>query len=462
MAEPPSLRRYRWYVVAMLWWIAFFNYADRQSIFSLFPLLTREFHLSDVQLGLLGSSFAAIYGIAAPLAGLIVDRFQRKACILGGLRLWSAICMATAISRSFASLLFFRAAEGLGETIYFPASMSLVSDYHGKSTRSRAMGLHQTSVYIGTIAGGFFAGLVGERYGWRSSFLIFGAAGLVLSLILSRLLVEPTRGAADVADPQDAAIPPLTRTNVRAKDGAPGMEGAPCVDGAPDSKGGAPAASFEKILQLIVTRPSLALCMAGFLFQNFTTMVLFTWMPTLLYRKFHLSLALAGLGATLFVQSASMVGSPLGGWLADTLRKRLAGGRMLTQAIAAGLEVPFVVACALTRSWTLLIASLLFWGGFKGIYEANIFAAVYDVVPFEARGTTAGAMNLVGWLAGAGTAPVIVGLLAGRFGLDRAVALTATAYATACILLLYAALVHAGRDSQWLESTLASPASNTL
>ena len=145
----------------MLWWIALFNYADRQAIFSVFPLLEREMHLSPVQLGLLGSSFAWVYGLCAPFAGNIVDRVRRKTAILTGLETWSLICMATALSRNFTHLLFFRAAEGLGETVYFPASMSMISDYHGKATRSRAMGIHQSSVYIGTIVGGFFAGFIG-------------------------------------------------------------------------------------------------------------------------------------------------------------------------------------------------------------------------------------------------------------------------------------------------------------
>ena len=171
---------YKWRVVAMLWWIAFFNYADRQAIFSVFPLLEREMHLTPVQLGLLGSSFAWVYGLSAPLAGNIIDRIRRKTAILGGLHAWSAICVATALSRNFSHLLFFRAAEGLGETFYFPASMSLVSDYHGKETRSRALGAHQTSVYMGTIAGGFFAGLIAQNYGWRWSFVVFGGLGILL------------------------------------------------------------------------------------------------------------------------------------------------------------------------------------------------------------------------------------------------------------------------------------------
>src|SRR5713101_7395106 len=169
--------RYKWYVVGMLWWISFFNYADRQAIFSVFSLLRYEMCLSKVELGLLGSSFAWVYGLGSPLAGMVVDRVRRKTAILGGLHAWSLICMATALSRTFRQMFVFRAAEGLGETFYFPASTSLISDYHGSRTRSRALGLHQTAVYMGTIGGGFFAGLIGQTYGWRLSFVVFGGLG---------------------------------------------------------------------------------------------------------------------------------------------------------------------------------------------------------------------------------------------------------------------------------------------
>src|SRR5690242_14904099 len=111
--------RYRWLVVGMLWSICFFNYADRQAIFSVFPLLRREMHLSTVQLGLLGSSFAWIYGLAGPIAGVAVDRFRRKTAILGGLEFWSIICAAAALTTSFGQLLALRMAEGLGEAVYY-------------------------------------------------------------------------------------------------------------------------------------------------------------------------------------------------------------------------------------------------------------------------------------------------------------------------------------------------------
>ena len=123
--------------------------ADRQAIFSVFPLLEREMHLTPVQLGLLGSGFAWVYGLGAPFAGMLVDRVRRKTVILGGLQAWSLICMATVLSRNFRHLFLFRAAEGLGETFYFPASTSMISDYHGSRTRSRALGLHQRRIRDG-------------------------------------------------------------------------------------------------------------------------------------------------------------------------------------------------------------------------------------------------------------------------------------------------------------------------
>jgi len=402
--------RYKWYAVAMLWWIAFFNYADRQAIFSVFPLLEKEMGLTPLQLGLLGSSFAVVYGISSPFAGIVVDRVRRKSAILGGLYTWSAICMATAVSRNLATLLAFRGAEGLGETFYFPASMSLLSDYHGAGTRSRALGFHQTSVYIGSIAGGFFAGAIGQRYGWRWSFLVFGSLGIALGLLLTRFLIEPLRGAAEYA--KTAECP-----------GAKPAERMP----------------WREFLRLVWGTPAAVLLMAAFLCANFVAVVLLSWMPKFLYDRYHLSLAAAGLAATVFVQLANMVGSPLGGWLADTLHRRTAGGRMIVQAAGVLGGAPFVVLCGLTHSTLWLVVALTAWGLFKGLYDANIFASLFDVIPPEARGTAAGFMNMVGWLGGGGSAPIVIGYLAGHQSLGTAIAMAASVYVAAGALLIAAA-----------------------
>src|SRR4051794_293318 len=111
---------YKWYVVGMLWFCGFFNYADRQAVFSIFPLLQRQLHLDKVQLGLLGSSFALVYGICAPFAGNIVDRVRRKSAVLWDLQTWSVVCMLTAVSPAMSSLPLLPAAGGLGGGLSFP------------------------------------------------------------------------------------------------------------------------------------------------------------------------------------------------------------------------------------------------------------------------------------------------------------------------------------------------------
>ena len=428
--------RYKWWVVAMLWLISFFNYADRQAIFSVFPLLEREMHLTPVQLGLLGSSFAWVYGLSAPLAGMIIDRVKRKTAILGGLQAWSLICMATVMSTNFRHLLFWRAAEGLGETFYYPASMSLISDYHGRETRSRAMGLHQTSVYVGTIGGGFFAGLIGQYYGWRLSFIVFGGLGVLLGLVLNRFLVEPVRGAADVADVVKTA-------------GAH----APAAIGR--------GLSLPAFLRLVGRTPTLLCLMGAFMCANFVAVVLLSWMPKFLYDKFHMGLAMAGLTATIFVQLASMAGAPVGGWLADTLRRRTPRGRMTVQMIGVLGGAPFVALCGLTPSVGTLILALTVWGFFKGLYDANIFASVFDVVRPEARGTAAGFMNAVGWLAGGGSAPLVIGIIAQRESLGLAIALASTVYVAAGLLLLTGIVFFVKRDAARMQAELSGDQETT-
>lgn len=391
---------YPWMVVAMLWTIAFFNYADRQAIFSVFPLLEKQFGLTQIQLGLLGSSFAWAYGLSGPLAGMLVDRIRRKTAILMGLETWSFICAATATATSFPALVAFRTAEGLGETVYFPASMSLIGDYHGERTRSRAMGLHQTSVYIGTIAGGFFAGLIGQHYGWRWSFLVFGGLGMLLGLVLLRTLKEPRRGA---------------------------LEG-----GAPPNPG------MLAFLKVLVRTPAAMLLMLAFLCANFVAVVLLTWMPKYVHDNFHLDLAMSGLTATLYVQLASLGGAMLGGWLADTWRRRTPRGRMAVQMLGVLGGAPFVLWCGATNDVTSLIIALTAWGLFKGLYDANIFAAVFDVVTPEFRGTAVGFMNALGWLGGGGSAPIVIGFVAQKTGLGTAIGLASAVYVAAAVLLLLA------------------------
>lgn len=398
-------RNYKWWVVAMLWVVCFFNYADRQAIFSVFPLLKSEMKLTDVQLGIVGSSFMWVYAGFGWLAGLIGDRLRRKAVIIGGLIFWSVITIATALSKNYTHLVIFRALEGFGEAFYFPASMSLLSDYHQSDTRSRAMSFHQSSVYAGTIAGGTLAGVLGQYYGWRSSFYLFGSFGVLYGIVLLLLLREPLH----------------SQERNQVKEG---------------SMTDAVSELFSNKMVLVLT--------AVFVGANFVAMIFLTWMPSFLNRKFNMSLAMAGLSGTAYLQIASVLGVISGGILADKLIRRYRGGRMLTQAIGLLLGVPFIFLAGWTLSVPVLILALIGFGYFKGFYDANIWASLHDVVRPERRASAVGFMNSIGWFGG-GIAPVAIAAASDRYGMSACISANSLVYLFFGLLLL-------GGARMWMRS----------
>lgn len=421
-AQPPASKlpygkRYPWAVVAMLWFICFFNYADRQAIFSIFPLLESELGFNKAQLGWIGAAFTWVYALTAPFAGQVGDRYPRKTVILAGLYVWSIITGFTAVCSKVWHFVFVRAAEGLGETFYFPASMSLVSDYHTRDTRSRAMSFHQTSVYAGTIGGGALAGWMGEKYGWQSPFILLGVAGVVLGLVLAKFIREPGRNEAEIA-----------------------------AGNVPETTAGSQRLDVLAFLRMLVATPTAMALILAFFGANFVGLVFLSWMPTFLKEKFELNLAVAGIGATVFIQVASMVGAMSGGWLADRWRRLRPGGRILVQAVGTLGGAPFIYLCGETQQMAFLIPAMTAFGFFKGLYDANIWASLYDVVPAQRRGTAVGIMNMIGWLGG-GLGTVSIGIAVNRgFEMSTTIASTAVIYIVVSIVLTIAGFMFAPRD----------------
>lgn len=416
---------YRWQVVAMLWLVCFFNYADRQAIYAVFPLLEQEFSFDKVQLGLIGSAFMWVYAGGAPFAGFIADRVKRVHLILGGCIFWSFVTVATAWCSKLWHFVAVRAAEGLGETFYFPASMSLTADYHGPATRSRAFAFHQSSVYIGTILGSWLGAVLAERYGWRTGFFLFGTAGLVVAAVLYLFLREPERGAADRAEARLAGV-----THAESLSG--GAAGEPL---------GVWATAWQ-----VFGRPAAVFLMLAFLGANFVATIFLTWTPTFLVEKFGYSLGAAGLNGTLFIHLASAASAPLAGIAADRLARRFAGGRIAVQACGLLVGALFVATVGLCTTTPVLLAAMTAFGLCKGCYDAGIFAALFDQVEPEARASAAGIMNTVGWGGGA-LGPLFVGL-ATRYGgggsdvdnMSRAIAAGGIVYLV-CAALLIAAML---------------------
>ncbi|MGP0068467.1 MAG: MFS transporter [Isosphaeraceae bacterium] len=413
-----------WVVVGLLWFCGFFNYADRQAVYSVFPLLKSEFHLDNEQLGLLGSAFMLVYAVTSPFSGYTVDLLSRRLLIALGLAFWSLVCAATALSRNFLQLVLFRGAEGLGEAFYFPASMSVLADYHGPRTRSRAMSIHQTSVYMGTAGGAVLAGFLGQEYGWRSPFWALGLAGLAYAAFLGSYLVEPSRESEVKAD-------------------AP----KPKPDGDDfDEWASAPAdsASLPQKVARIVTNPAATLLLSVFIGANFVAATFLAWLPLFIFEKFKLELAGSSMISTAW-PIASLFGALGGGVAADWAARRSAGGRILIQSLGLILAAPFVFLAGRSQSLAMVIVALIGAGLCKGIYDANIFASLFDVIAPKDRGTAAGLMNTVGWTGGF-LAPWVVGKASQTFGLGVAIASTAIVYLLVGLLAWFASRLAVARN----------------
>lgn len=388
----------KWRLVVILWTVCWLNYADRQAIFVLLPLLRGEFGATNVHLALLGTAFMWAYAFFGPVAGWMGDRMSRRGLIVSGLGLWLVVTVATFLSHDFWQIVLLRALSGLAEAVYFPAAMSLIASCHGPDTRSRAMSLHQSAVYIGTISGGVLAAIVGDRFGWRSSFLLFGSVGLLILLILLLFLREPEQTA---------------ESNSSALAGV----------------------SLRVTLHEILVQPLAHRLVLVFIGANFVAMIVLVWLPSFLFGKFHMSLSMAGVNSTVYLQIAAVAGVLCGGALADRLAASARGGRMKTQALGLLAGTPFLFLTGWSPTTRFLVAGMVGLGFCKGVYESNIWASLYDVIRPECRASAVGVMNSLGWLGG-GLAPLAIAAASQRFSMSACLSATSCIYALAgCVLL---------------------------
>ncbi len=358
---------YKWLVVFLLWGICVLNYADRQAVFSIFTILEHDYGFNKKELGLIGSAFMIVYASFSPLAGIAGDRFQRKWIVILGLYTWSLFTGFTAICSRLWGFVFVRGAEGLGETFYFPASTSLIADYHSRETRSRALGIHHTGTYFGTIAGGIVTGWLAQNYGWRAPFYLFGSIGIVFGVILTLFVREP---ALDEAEGKERSLP-VPRVPLR-----------------------------QFIPELL--QHGLCLTLVGvFFLANFVTLPFYAWLPTFISEKFHLSVAESAFAGTFYLQGSSAIGAAFGGHIADHWRRKSFSGRLFTQAVGVFFYAPFMFLMSRTPNYTTCILAMCILGLFKGMYDANVWAAFYDIVPASRRGTLCGLANTTAWIGGA-------------------------------------------------------------
>lgn len=438
-ASQEKSKTYRWLVVLMLWSICFLNYADRQVIFSVFPLLSQEFGFSKLQLGLIGSSFMWIYAVGSFAAGFLCDRWSRKSLIFGGCFFWSLVTMLTGWCFKLWHFVAVRTMEGLGEVFYFPASNAMIADYHNTRTRSTALSLHQSGVYFGTIIGSWLGAWIAERYGWRYGFYLFGGIGVFVSLILYRFLKEPARGLAEKKSENNQ-----TSTNFIGEENLAFSK-----------------PTIAMFLAYIAKQPIIMLLMFAYMSANFVTGIFFSWMPTFLYEKFSMTLSHAGGSAVMTVQVASIVGVLITGKLVDRLSLTMADARVFMQIVSLFLGCSAIVAVGTASSVTFVLLAMTCFGFCKGGYDGGIFASQFDYVEPRFRGSIVGLMNTFGGCGGALGTFVIgavssygAGTAMARMG--KAISWSASIYFLGALLLSAAFFLSRRRKSVLLEQSASS------
>ena len=185
------------------------------------------------------------------------------------------------------------------------------------------------------IVGGTLAGILGQYYGWRSSFYLFGGLGMLLGFVLVSFLREPERGQSDVHGHPMSHSP---------KEERPGQSGV-----------------FAGIAEMFKI-PMVRILVAVFLGANFVAMIFLTWLPSFLYRKFGMSLSMSGFSGTAYLQMASILGVISSGFLGDRLAMSYRGGRMMAQVLGLLGGVPFIFLTGWTLSVPVLILAMAGFG----------------------------------------------------------------------------------------------------
>lgn len=408
---------YPWVVVAFFWIIFFLNQADRQVLFTLLPLLKQELHLTDTHLGLMSSVFFWVYALLVPVAGSLGDVTSRKRLIVAALLVWSVATAASGFAAGFLALALCRAATAFGEAFYYPSANSMISDYHGEETRATAMAVHQTSAYSGIIVSGALAGYIGQRYGWRAAFLSFGVLGIITGVIAAFVLREPKRGQSEHA------------VSIRVP------------------------VSFKDRLAETFQTPTAVLLTLAYLGMTLVNTAYLTWTPTLLARKFGFGLAEAGFHATFWHLVGAGIGVVAGGKLGDAAAARSVLNRPVLQSTALLLGAPFVFLLGWSDSRNVVFAALGLAGLFRGLYESNLFASLYEVIRPQSRATSTGMMIGIAYFGG-GFAPLVIGWLSDRIALGAALSSMSVCYLAGGSIIALDCWLFFRRDSHRMRESL--------
>ena len=361
-------KNYPWVLVALLWVVALLNYMDRQMLATMKPAMMID--IAELQtaanFGRLMAIFLWIYGFMSPISGMIADRINRKWLIIGSLFVWSGVTFAMGFAKTFEQLYWLRALMGISEALYIPAGLSLIADFHSSKTRSFAIGIHMTGLYMGQALGGFGASIA-EKFSWNSTFQSFGTIGMVYSFVLVLFLREYKGSEKDN----------LTEKIFIGK------------------------TPFFKGIGILFSNISFWIILFYFTVPSLPGWGVKNWLPTLFADKLHLDMVQAGPLSTITTSLSSLLGVLVGGILSDKWVQKNIRGRVYTSAIGLGLTIPALLLISFGHSLLHVVGAAFCFGFGFGMFDTNNMPILCQFVSSKYRATAYGFMNLTGILAGA-------------------------------------------------------------
>ena len=365
---------YPWIVVGLLWVVALLNYMDRQMLSTMQEAMKVDIvELNKAEaFGALMAIFLWIYGFLSPVAGMVADRVSRKWLVVGSLFVWSFVTWMMGYAETFHQLYWLRAIMGISEALYIPSALSLIADWHEGKSRSLAIGIHMTGLYVGQAIGGFGA-TIAALFSWHSTFHWFGIIGVVYSLLLVVLLHE---------NPHHAVV---SRSVKESQEKKPSLFAGLGV-------------LFSTLAFWIILFYFAAPSLPGWAIKN--------WSPTLFSESLGIPMSEAGPISTITIAVSSFIGVIMGGILSDRWVQRNIRGRVYTGAIGLGLTVPALLLLGFGHSLPAVVGAGLLFGIGYGIFDANNMPILCQFVSAKYRGTAYGLMNMTGVFAGAAVTEV--------------------------------------------------------
>lgn len=362
-----SCKAYPWIVVGLLWIVALLNYMDRQMLSTMRDAMQIDISEleSAVNFGRLMAIFLWIYGLVSPFAGAIADRVSRKWLIIASLGVWSAVTTLMSFCTNYNEIFWLRALMGVSEALYIPAALSLIADYHTGKSRSFAIGIHMTGLYLGQAVGGFGATLA-AAFSWQQTFHWFGIIGIAYAVLLMVLLYEKR----DVAQENISATP---------------EQKIPVLKG----------------FGMIFSNMAFWVILFFFASTSLPEWATKNWLPTLFADSLNTPMSQAGPISTITIALSSFLGILAGGPLSDKWVKRNVKGRVYTSAIGLAMMIPALILLGLGKGMFAAVAAGLFFGIGYGMFDTNNMPILCQFVPSKLRATAYGIMNMTGVMMGA-------------------------------------------------------------